>query len=205
MTALLLVDLQNDFMPGGSLEVKHGDQIIPVVQQLMQLPFDKILASRDWHPENHGSFAKNHHLPVGWTIKLDGISQVLWPVHCVQNTPGAEFHSGFDSVRADAIFSKGIDSGVDSYSTFFDNEKKRSTGLADYLAQHQIKTLYIAGLAVDYCVKYSALDAIKLNYKTFVIIDATRGVNLQAEDSRNALEEMSYAGVQLIHSSNVVL
>lgn len=205
MTALLLVDLQNDFMPGGALAIKKSDLVLPVVRELMTMPFDKILATRDWHPENHGSFAKAHHLKVGQVIELDGIAQILWPVHCVQNTPGADFHPGWDSKKVDAVFSKGVDPIVDSYSTFFDNERRRSTGLDDYLKEHGIKTLYIAGLATDYCVKYSALDACRLNYNTYVVVEGCRGVNLRPDDSKNALIEMIEAGAHLVNLSEVKL
>lgn len=205
MTALLLVDLQNDFMPGGALAVKNGDEVLPVVKKLMELPFDKILASRDWHPDNHVSFAKNHQLPVGSVIEVDGISQILWPVHCVQESSGAQFHKNFDSRRVEAIFSKGVDPLIDSYSAFFDNEKKRSTGLDAYLKEHSIDTLYIAGLTTEYCVKYSVLDARQLGLNTYVIVDGCRGIDLHLNDSKKAWIEMVEAGAHLINLSEVKL
>lgn len=203
MTALLFVDIQNDFMPGGALAVKNGDQILPVVNKLLELPFDKIIATRDWHPEGHGSFASTHQLPEGSLIELDGIPQILWPKHCVQNTWGAEFHKGWDSKQVDAVFEKGVDPIIDSYSTFFDNEKRRSTGLEDYLRKNQIHTLYIAGLATDYCVKFSVLDACHLNFNVYVVVDGCRGIDLLAQDSENAFREMEQAGAHLITSDKI--
>lgn len=205
MTALILVDLQNDFMPGGALEVKEGDEVLTSIRELMKMPFDAILATRDWHPVNHGSFASVHQLPVGTVVELEGIPQILWPNHCVQGTHGALFHSGWDSSKVNEIFLKGIDPKVDSYSTFFDNGHKRNTGLKNYLDQHQIKTVYIAGLATDYCVKYSVLDACHLGLKTHVVIEGCRGVNLNADDSKKAFEEMKLAGAHLIHLSDIRL
>ncbi len=198
MTALILVDLQNDFFPGGALAVKEGDLILPVVNELMKKPFDRIIATRDWHPPNHGSFASVHHKPVGAEIDLNGIPQILWPVHCVQGTDGAAFHSGWDSSLVDQIFSKGIDPAIDSYSTFFDNGMRRSTGLEDYLRKTKIHTVYIAGLATDYCVKYSVLDACRLGFTTYVVADGCRGVNLNPGDSERAMNEMKKAGAQII-------
>ncbi len=203
MTALLLVDIQNDFMPGGALAVKNGDEILPVVNKLLRLPFDKIVATRDWHPEDHGSFASTHQLPEGSLIELDGVPQILWPKHCVQNTHGAEFHKGFDSAKLDAVFEKGVDPVIDSYSTFFDNERRRSTGLEDYLKQNKIHTLYVLGLATDYCVKYSCLDACHLNFNVYVVVDGCRGIDLLAGDSIVAFEEMKQAGAHLILSENI--
>ena len=205
MTALLLVDIQNDFLPGGSLAVKDGDLIIPVVKKLMKLPFDKILATRDWHPDDHGSFAVTHALPEGSLIELDGISQILWPKHCVQNTAGANFHKELDQKSIDAVFSKGVDPIIDSYSTFFDNEKRRSTGLEDYLRKNQIHTLYILGLATDYCVKFSVIDACHLNFNVYVVVDGCRGIDLLAGDSEKAFSEMQQAGAQLVDSDHIKL
>lgn len=205
MTALLLVDIQNDFLPGGSLAVKEGDQILPVVKKLMKLPFNKILATRDWHSTDHGSFAVTHALPEGSLIELNGISQILWPKHCVQNTLGAEFHKDIDKKMIDAVFSKGVDPVIDSYSTFFDNEKRRSTGLEDYLRTNQIHTLYILGLATDYCVKFSALDACHLNFNVYVVVDGCRGIGLLAGDSEKAFEEMRQAGAKLVNSDHINL
>lgn len=205
MTALLLVDLQNDFMPGGALEVKEADEILPVIRLLLEKPFDLILATRDWHPAKHGSFASFHHLPVGTRVELEGIPQILWPDHCVQGTFGALFCPQWDPSKIDAIFLKGVDQNVDSYSAFFDNGHKRDTGLKNYLEQHLIKTVFIAGLATDYCVKYSVLDACHLGLNTYVVLDGCKGVNLKQGDGSRACEDMQKAGSHLINSSNIRL
>lgn len=201
--ALIIVDVQNDFLPGGALAVKNGDSILPVISDLLDKPFEVKVASKDWHPEKHGSFATTHHKQPGERILLHGIEQILWPEHCVQNTPGAEFAPGWSSEKIEKVFFKGVDEQVDSYSTFFDNEQKRSTGLHDYLKSKKIDAVYIAGLITDYCVKYSALDARKLGYQTYVVLDGCRAGNLNPGDEEKALEEMQRAGVHLIVSSDL--
>lgn len=202
--ALLLVDIQNDFMPGGSFPVKDGDRILPIINQLMHYPFDMILASKDWHPNDHGSFAKTHGKTPGDEIDLEGLHQILWPVHCVQDTPGAEFHPGFDSSKVQKVFFKGIDKNIDSYSTFFDNGRKRSTGLDQHLKERGIKSVYLAGLATDYCVMYSVLDALKLGFDTYVVIDGCRGINLHPDDTKKAIEEMIRSGAHIITSEKLL-
>lgn len=197
MTALILVDIQNDFFPGGALAVPHGDEILPAVNALIELPFDYIIATQDWHPGNHGSFAETHHKPIGSVINLNGTSQILWPTHCVQNTHGADFAQGWDRSKVHHVVYKGTDHLVDSYSAFFDNEMKCTTGLENFLKDKNITTVVIAGLATDYCVKYSALDALKLGFKTYVIPEGCRGVNLHPNDSKNALKELSSLGAVL--------
>jgi nicotinamidase/pyrazinamidase len=160
--ALILVDLQNDFVPGGALAVKDGDQVIPIANA-MQKHVDLVIATQDWHPADHGSFAANHPgKKIGDVIDLNGLPQILWPVHCVQNTRGAEFVPGLNTDRFAQIFRKGIDPTIDSYSTFFDNAHRRSTGLADCLKPRGVTDVYLMGLATDYCVKFSALDARQL-------------------------------------------
>ena len=145
------------FLPGGALAVPHGDEVIPLADEL-QRRFDLIVATKDWHPSDHGSFAANHKgKKPGDRIILDGIEQILWPVHCVQNTHGAEFAPLFDTSRIAHVFHKGTERNIDSYSTFFDNAHRRHTGLAHYLEKRSIKDIYLMGLALDYCVKYSAL------------------------------------------------
>lgn len=203
MTALLVIDIQNDFLPGGSLAIKKGDEVIPIIQELLNKNFDLIVATKDWHPKDHGSFAVTHQKRVGEIIDLEGLPQILWPVHCVQGTYGAEFAKGWDSHKIHHIFHKGTEKNIDSYSTFFDNGHRKSTGLGDFLKEKNVKKVFIAGLATDYCVKFSTLDAINLGFTTFVIEDACRGVNLQEGDSERAIEEMKTAGAQLIHSSEV--
>jgi nicotinamidase/pyrazinamidase len=203
MNALILVDLQNDFLPGGALAVPQGDEVIPLADEL-QRRFDLVVATKDWHPSDHGSFAANHKgKKPGDRIILDGIEQILWPVHCVQNTHGAEFAAAFDTSRIAHVFHKGIDPLIDSYSTFFDNAHRRHTGLAHYLEKHGIKEIYLMGLALDYCVKYSTLDARHLGLKTYVIVDGCRGIDLEAGDINRALNEMKHAGALLLKSSDL--
>jgi nicotinamidase/pyrazinamidase len=185
MDALILVDIQNDFCPGGSLAVAEGDEIIPVVNEL-QKHFNLVVATKDWHPPGHSSFV------------------TLWNPHCVQGTRGAEFAPSLDTSRIAHVFLKGTDPAVDSYSGFFDNEHKRSTGLGDYLRAQGVTDIFICGLATDYCVKYTALDALRLGFNTSVIIDACRGVEVNAGDSARAVEEMRAAGAEIVNSDEVV-
>lgn len=191
-------------MPGGALPVTGGDEVLPVVNALLKLPFDVILATQDWHPPKHGSFASAHGRKVGEIIDLEGILQVLWPDHCVQGSLGAEFHPGWDKSRVEKVFHKGIEKNIDSYSTFFDNGHLRSTGLDLYLKKRGIKDIYLAGLATDYCVKYSALDACQLGFNTYVVVDGCRGVNLHSFDSDQALQEMKKAGAHLVKSGEIL-
>lgn len=203
-SALILVDLQNDFCEGGALEVAGGASVIPLANQL-QASFKLVVATQDWHPANHSSFASNH--PghgVGDVVRTDKILQILWPDHCIQGSHGAAFHPALDMSRIARIFHKGIDSEIDSYSAFFDNEHLRSTGLGDYLRENGITDVYILGLATDYCVKYSALDARQLRFNTYVIADACRGVDLAVGDSDRALDEMRSAGIEIISSENII-
>jgi len=203
MNALIIVDLQNDFLPSGALPVPHGDEVIQLANEL-QRRFDLVLATQDWHPPNHGSFAANHPgKKPGDRVTLDGIEQILWPVHCVQNTRGAEFAQSFDTSRIAHVFHKGIDPKIDSYSTFFDNAHRRETGLADYLKKRSIKDIYLMGLALDYCVKYSALDAHHLGLNTHVIVDGCRGIELEPGDIGRALDEMRRVGAVLLQSGDV--
>lgn len=180
MKALLLIDIQNDFLPDGALAVPDGDQIIPIVNHI-QPPFDLIVATQDWHPPDHKSFASNHAgRKVFETIDLEGLEQVLWPDHCVQGTYGAEFSKQLDTNKVEAIFRKGTNTDIDSYSGFYDNGHRKSTGLADYLRGKNITQVYIAGLAGDYCVYYSAKDAIKEGFDTYIIEDATKAIDTQS-------------------------
>lgn len=197
-SALILVDLQNDFFPGGPLGVPNSLSIIPLINRLTTLPFAHIIATKDWHPQKHVSFASTHQKKIGETIMLDDIQQILWPDHCIQGTPGADFHPDFNTQNIETVIFKGTNIAIDSYSSFFDNAHKRKTGLEDYLRANEITKLYIAGLATDYCVKYSALDARHLGFQTYVITDACQGVNLTAGDSDKALLEMKKAGIELI-------
>jgi nicotinamidase/pyrazinamidase len=200
MNALIIVDLQNDFLPGGALPVPRGDEVIPFANEL-QRRFDLVLATQDWHPPDHGSFAANHPgKKPGDRIILDGIEQILWPVHCVQNTHGAEFAPSFDTRQIAHIFHKGIDPRIDSYSTFFDNAHRRTTGLGAYLKERSIEDIYLLGLALDYCVKYSALDARQLGFNTHIVVDGCRGIGLEPDDMDRALNEMNRAGAILLES-----
>ena len=203
MNALILVDLQNDFLSGGALPVPHGDEVIPIANELQQR-FELVLATKDWHPADHGSFAANHKgKKPGDRIILDGIEQILWPVHCVQNTQGAEFAKGFDTSRVAHVFHKGTERNIDSYSTFFDNAHRRHTGLAHYLENRGIKDIYLMGLALDYCVKYSTLDGGELGLNTHVIVDGCRGIELEPGDIDRALDEMNRCGATTLKSSEL--
>ena len=201
--AVILVDLQNDFMPGGALAVAEGDQVVPVANAVQPL-FDLVVATQDWHPPDHGSFASNHpgHKP-GDVIELAGLPQVLWPDHCVQGSPGAEFHRDFDRSRVARVFRKGTDPAIDSYSGFFDNAHRKDTGLGGYLREQGVTDVYLLGLATDYCVRWSALDAVKLGFRTHVIEDGCRGVELNPGDVARALEEVRAAGVEVMRSQDV--
>jgi nicotinamidase/pyrazinamidase len=203
MKALIIVDLQNDFLPGGALPVPRSDEVIPLANELQQR-FELVVATQDWHPPDHGSFAANHPgKEPGDRIILDGIEQILWPVHCVQNTHGAEFAPAFDTSRIAHVFHKGVDPLIDSYSTFFDNAHRRHTGLAHYLDKRGVKDIYLMGLALDYCVKYSALDARQLGLTTHVILDGCRGIELESGDIDHALDEMKRAGAIILESGDL--
>jgi nicotinamidase/pyrazinamidase len=204
MRAIVLVDIQNDFLPDGALAVPNGDEIIPIVNRL-QGQFDVVVMTQDWHPSNHGSFATNHPgLRPYDVVDLHGLQQVLWPTHCVQGSPGAEFSIHLDISHVDRIFQKGSDPTVDSYSGFFDNGRRKATGLGDYLKEKGITEVYVCGLATDYCVKYTALDSISLGFKTFLIEDASRGVNIYPNDVKNAVAEMKMAGVGILQSKEIL-
>ncbi len=202
MRTLIITDVQHDFMPGGALGIAGANAIIPVINRLIP-KFDHVLATQDWHPPHHISFASTHRKKVGEVIQVNGIEQILWPDHCVQNTHGADFAQGLHRERIGAIFHKGTDPKVDSYSTFFDNARKRHTGLAAHLQKHNLKDLYFVGLATDYCVLYSVLDALELGFNTWVVRDACRAINLQPADEEQALEKMRKKGAQIIQSSDV--
>ena len=177
MKTLILIDIQNDFIPGGSLAVPAGDEIIPVVNNL-QDKFELVVATQDWHPQNHVSFASNHDGKEPFEkIELDDMEQILWPDHCVQNSEGAEFHPDLKTTKVEAIIRKGMDSGIDSYSGFYDNGHKKNTGLAGYLREKNADELYFTGLAADVCVYFSIKDALKEGFSTTLIEDATRALD----------------------------
>lgn len=203
MRALIIVDVQNDFIPGGALAVKDGDQIIPVINRIQQ-KFDFIVATQDWHPPHHGSFAANHPgKNIGDFIDLNNVQQILWPVHCVQDSFGAAFHSNLKREKWKAVFQKGTDPMVDSYSGFFDNNKQGDTGLSSYLKENGITDIFICGLAADYCVKFTVLDGLSEGFKTHLITDATKAVNLRPDDFEKSLQEMSTAGAILVSSGDI--
>ncbi|MGC4031952.1 MAG: bifunctional nicotinamidase/pyrazinamidase [Tepidisphaeraceae bacterium] len=201
--ALIVVDIQNDFLPGGALAVPDGDAVIPLANALMPR-FDLVAATQDWHPASHGSFAANH---AGKTVfeqaTLAGLPQTLWPVHCVQETRGAAFADALNTAAFDRIFQKGTDEQIDSYSGFFDNNRRRATGLGNYLRTQSVGEVFVIGLATDYCVKATAIDARHLGFAVTLIEDACRGVNLTATDVADAIGEMKAAGVAVIHSSEL--
>ena len=203
MKALILVDIQNDFLPGGALSVPEGDAVIPVANRV-QATFELIVATQDWHPVDHGSFAANHpQRKPGELHQLGGLPQVLWPVHCVQNTGGAAFAPGLDTRRIARVFPKGTDREIDSYSGFFDNGRQKATGLGDYLRARGVSDVYVLGLATDYCVKATVLDAQQLGFATYLILDGCRGVNLQPGDVDRAVAEMKAAGVRVTTSAQL--
>jgi nicotinamidase/pyrazinamidase len=202
-TALILVDLQNDFCPGGALAVPDGDRVIEVANAVLHR-FDLVVATQDWHPPDHGSFAANHAgAEPGQVIELDGLSQVLWPVHCVQQSPGAEFVAGLDMARVAKVFRKGTDRNIDSYSGFFDNGHRKATGLGAYLRDQGVSRVAVLGLATDYCVKFTALDARSEGFATTLIEDGCRGVELAPGDVSAAVKEMKRAGVTIASSEDL--
>jgi nicotinamidase/pyrazinamidase len=204
MKALILVDIQTDFLPSGALAVPDGDAIIPIVNRL-QAVFPLVVATQDWHPANHGSFAANHPgKKLFEQISLNGLPQTLWPVHCVQNTTGAKLATELEQERIAKIFPKGTDNGIDSYSGLFDNGHRKSTGLGEWLKAKDVTEVFVCGLATDYCVKFTALDAAAFGFTTHFIEDASRGVNLQPNDVENAIAEMKRAGIAIVQSADIL-
>jgi nicotinamidase/pyrazinamidase len=200
MKALIIVDVQNDFLPGGALAVPEGDQVIPAINQL-STGFDLVFTSQDWHPPDHCSFAASHpNHNIGDRILIDGQEQILWPVHCVQNTYGAELAAGLHPrvISGGVRIGKGTDERVDSYSCFFDNRRKRETGLQQLLRKHGGDDLTVVGLATDYCVKATVLDACELGFPVAVHQNACRAVNLSPDDGAKALAAMRAAGAKIV-------
>ncbi len=202
MKALLIVDIQNDFLPGGALAVPGGDQIVGVVNSL-QPHFDIVVATQDWHPANHGSFASAHEgaKPFDMGV-LGGLEQVLWPDHCVQGTTGAELTGLLDIKAIEAIFRKGTDPGIDSYSGFFDNGKLKDTGVAAYMKGRGVTQVFLVGLAGDYCVGFTALDAIEQGFETFIIEDATRPIDYEGFERMK--EQINFNGGKIIKAMDVL-
>ncbi len=199
MRALLIADIQNDFCPDGALAVPEGDVIVPTVNKLME-EFNHVVMTQDWHPPGHESFASSHpeHDPMD-VIEVDYGDQILWPDHCVQGTEGAEFHPDLDTTPVQMIIRKGFRPHIDSYSAFYENDRETPTGLTGYLRERGIDTLYVGGLAADFCVKWSALDGRKEGFDVYVIEDATRGID-QDGSLEQAWQEMNEAGVQVVSS-----
>jgi nicotinamidase/pyrazinamidase len=201
MNALIIVDLQNDFTSGGSLAVPHGDEIIPLVNSI-QKQFDLVVATQDWHPKDHMSFASNHQNKKPFdVVKLNNLEQVLWPDHCIQGSRGAAFHDEFVMDNVAAIFRKGMDPEIDSYSGFFDNGHLLNTGLAGYLRDRNVTDVYVCGLAGDYCVYYTAIDAISEGFTTYFLSDATRSIDDSVFEKAKA--DILAKGGKMITSSQI--
>jgi nicotinamidase/pyrazinamidase len=194
-TALILVDIQNDFCPGGALAVPHGDAVVAPANRLIARAA-LVVATQDWHPAAHGSFAVNQPGAAPFALgELGGLPQVMWPTHCVQWTGGAQFHPGLETARIARVFPKGTDPGIDSYSGFFDNGRRKATGLGEWLRAQGVDAVQVCGLATDYCVKATAIDAAQLGFRATLVEDACRGVGLAPGDVPAALATMRAAGV----------
>jgi len=189
MNCLVIADIQNDFCPGGALSITGGDQVIPIINKI-SAKFDKVVATQDWHPQGHISFASSHDRRPFEVIPIAGEQRVLWPDHCVQGTFGAKFHKDLDLAGVDLIIRKGTDPHVDCYSSLVQNDKTTKTGLQYYLWGLGVKNIFICGLATDYCVYYSAMDAAALGFEVTIIIDACRDLNMPADSTANALKAM---------------
>lgn len=195
---LLIIDVQNDFCPGGALAVPHGDAVVPVINRLAER-FDHVVLTQDWHPSGHSSFATSHPGSAPFqTISMPYGQQTLWPDHCVQGTVGAAFHPQLATVRAQLVIRKGFRSEIDSYSAFYENDRQTPTGLAGYLRERGLRRVFMAGLATDYCVHYSAVDARRLGFDTLLIEAGCRAINL-AGSLDAAWAAMAEAGVQRVN------
>ena len=203
-SALIVVDLQVDFCPGGALAVNGGDEIVSGINRLISdkaVLFKKIILTADWHPKGHISFSSSHNLEPYTSMEVDGSSATLWPDHCVEGTKGSCFHTDLQEEKADLIIRKGRNKEMDSYSAFFENDKKTPTGLAGYLKNHGIDTVYLCGLAFDWCVYFSAMDSLKHDFKTYVILDLTKAIDLPSGFALEKEKEMEKAGIHIIESS----
>lgn len=204
MRALLLVDLQNDFMPGGSLPCKEGDAVVPVANALMPA-FTLVVATQDWHPADHGSFASNHPgAKPGDVGELAGVPQVYWPDHCVQDSWGARFNADLRVQDIDKVVHKGTDASIDSYSTFYDNARRKETELDAYLKANLVDEIVIMGLATDYCVLYSCRDGLELGYAVTLVEDGCRPVDLHPGDGQRAIDELRTDGVAIATSGAIL-
>lgn len=204
MNALILVDIQYDFIPGGAFAVADGDQVLAVANRLIP-HFELVVATQDWHPANHQSFASQHEeKEIGDIINLEGLEQVLWPDHCIQGTQGANLHHGLNLSGIHRVIQKGTDPKIDSYSGFFDNGGRQSTGLSDFLHQQKVNEVTVIGLATDYCVKFTALDARKVGLKTNVVKEGCRGIEVNPGDEQRAYAEMQNEGVTLLAIDQII-
>jgi len=202
MKTLLIIDVQNDFCPGGALAVPGGDTIIPVINSLIP-GFNAVIQTQDWHPEGHHSFASSHEGKDPYdTVEMDYGDQVLWPDHCVQGTRGAEFHPDLNTTKTEVIIRKGFRKEIDSYSTFYENDQKTPTGLTGYLRERGISEIYVAGLATDFCVKWSVIDGLKEEFTVHVIEDAVNGIDMDGSVEQ-AWEEMKDAGAEITSSEKI--
>lgn len=201
--ALLIVDVQNDFCPGGALAVPDGDDVVPVINKLIDV-FDIVIQTQDWHPDGHHSFASSHEGKKPYdTVEMDYGTQVLWPDHCVQGSEGAEFHPDLHTLKTQVIIRKGFRKSIDSYSTFYENDQKTATGLTGYLKERGITSLYAVGLATDFCVNWSVLDGIDEGFKMNVVTDAVRGIDLEGSLDE-AWEGMKSKGANFVLSENLL-
>lgn len=202
MKVLVVVDAQNDFMPGGSLSVPKGNEIVPIINAI-QDSFDLIIATQDWHPQNHVSFAVNHEGKKEFDIiDVYGFSQTLWPAHCVQGTEGARFHSDLKTHKIETIFRKGADKNIDSYSSFFDNSKLKSTGLSGYLREKGATEVYLCGLAADICVYFSTKDSLSEGFTSYLIDDAS--MPLDENTYKNQKRELKDLGARIVTSDEIL-
>lgn len=203
MEALLIIDVQNDFCPGGALEVPNGDEIIPVINQLSE-QFEIVLQTQDWHPQGHSSFASSHQGKTPFeTIEMPYGEQVLWPDHCVQGSEGAKFHPNLNTENSQLIVRKGFRKQIDSYSSFYENDGETTTGLTGYLKARDIDILYAVGLATDFCVKWSVMDGIKEGFDLHVVEDAVKGIDIEGSVDQ-AWQEMLDQGANKISSSELL-
>ncbi|NNJ76195.1 MAG: bifunctional nicotinamidase/pyrazinamidase [Anderseniella sp.] len=199
---LLVIDVQNDFCPGGALEVPRGHEVVPVINELISL-FDHVILTQDWHPRGHSSFASSHPGKQPFSeISMDYGPQTLWPDHCIQGSTGAAFHDGLFWAKAEMVIRKGFRSGIDSYSAFFENDKTTPTGLTGYLRERGFTRVFCAGLAFDYCVRYSAEDAQRQRFETYVIEDAYRAIDMQGSAAVTR-DSLSGLGIGLISSMDI--
>ncbi|MFJ5254136.1 bifunctional nicotinamidase/pyrazinamidase [Pseudomonas sp. NPDC088414] len=202
-SALLVIDVQNDFTPGGQLAVPEGDRIVPLINRLGDL-FKQVIIAQDWHPSGHASFASSHPGRKPYeVIQLPYGEQTLWPDHCVQGTVGAGFHPELNLPHAQLIIRKGCNPDIDSYSAFLEADRRTTTGLAGYLKERGIDTVYMVGLALDFCVMFSALDARAAGFNAFVLLDACRAIDMEGSLAA-AMERMQTAGVGLIQSNQLI-